>query len=154
MRGWLSLLVAPIHRALVDRIEKRPELPQEVAATAREPYFEVEEALANGLMLRQAHAEQPAAACKRLLTSVRRQPPGYRDGEAAATDEGFAAAVSQTFRGYLSVWSSLRGLDPSNPALDFLRLLRWMRRHAKRAQSMLSMTLSELASPPARSGSS
>jgi hypothetical protein len=54
---------------------------------------------------------------------VRRQPPGYRDGEAAATDEGFAAAVSQTFRGYLSVWSSLRGLDPSNPALDFLRLL-------------------------------
>ena len=58
-----------------------------------------------------------------LREFIRLQPPGYRDGEVAETDKGFALATGETLRSYLAVWSSGWNIDLGSPALDLSRLL-------------------------------
>lgn len=86
-------------------------------------YFEAEESLANGHMLRTLVPQAREDSAKALRCFVRVQPPGYRDGETAKSDRGFAVTAAEVLRGYLSVWSTMWNLDPGNPALDLARLL-------------------------------
>lgn len=120
--AWFELLHhAPLRRAMDNRMQAL-ELGNS-ALLPRSSYFEAEEALANGHVLRTLESRVGPGAAKALRHFIRTQPPGYRDGEAAATDTGFAAAVAEVLRGYLAVWSTAWNLDPGNRALDFSRLL-------------------------------
>jgi hypothetical protein len=120
--GWLELLtVAPMRRSLWDRIKEPPRLG--VSDDTGPDYLPSEEALANGFMLRDAGRSVPVEVLDCLKSSVKMQPEGYRDGESAATDEGFALAAAETFRNYLAVTAAVRGLDPANPGIDYARLL-------------------------------
>lgn len=120
--AWFELLHhAPLRRVLHDRMEAAG--PGGGATLPRSSYFETEEALANGNVLRTvapAFGEEVGAALRRF---IRTQPPGYRDGEAAEADAGFAVAAAETLRGYLAVWSTAWNVEPGNPALDLTRLL-------------------------------
>lgn len=120
--AWFELLHhAPLRRAVRDRMQATE--PKSELLLPRSSYFEAEEALANGHLLRTLVPHVTPDAGEALRRFVRAQPPGYRDGEAAATNTGFAAAAAEALRGYLAVWSTLWNLDPGNPGLDFSRLL-------------------------------
>jgi len=120
--AWFELLHhSPLRRAVHDRMQAADQWAS--ALLPRSSYFEAEEALANGHVLRALGPRVGPEATDALRRFVRAQPPGYRDGDAAATDAGFAAAVTEVLRGYLAVWSTAWNLDPGNPALDFSRLL-------------------------------
>lgn len=119
--AWFELLYhVPIRRAFSDRMGQgiaRSIFPRQ------SNYLEVEESLANGHVLRTAVARDRSEVAPVLRTFMRRQPPGYSDGELAEPDDGFAAFTAETLRSYLSVWSSGWNIDPGNPALDLSRLL-------------------------------
>ncbi len=120
--AWFELLHhSPLRRTVHDRMQASDKWSS--ALLPRSSYFEAEEALANGHLLRALGRRAGPEVTEALRRFVRVQPPGYRDGEAAATDSGFAAAVTEVLRGYLSVWSTAWNLDPGNPALDLSRLL-------------------------------
>ncbi len=120
--AWFELLHhSPLRRAVHDRMQASGQWGS--ALLPRSSYFEAEEALANGHVLRALGPRVGPEATDALRNFVRAQPPGYRDGEAAVTDAGFAAAVTEVLRGYLAVWSTAWNLDPGNPALDLSRLL-------------------------------
>jgi hypothetical protein len=120
--AWFELLHhAPISRAVRDRMEYAG--PTGGAMLPHSSYFEAEEALANGYMLRALGCGLQDDAAAALRQFVRGQPPGYRDGEVAETDRGFVATAAEVMRGYLAVWSTLWNLDTGNPALDFSQLL-------------------------------
>jgi hypothetical protein len=119
--AWFELLHhAPLRGAVYDRMQTS--WPAGGALLPRSSYFEAEEALANGHVLR-ALGPRVGSAAEALRRFIRGQPPGYRDGEAAETDTRFAATAAEVLRGYLSVWSTAWNLDPGNPALDFSRIL-------------------------------
>jgi hypothetical protein len=119
--AWFELLYhAPIRRAVSDRMTSEPGWD---VFPIRSSYLEIEETLANGNVLREVVARVGPEIGDALRRFIRQQPLGYRDGEQAETDKGFAAAASETLRSYLSVWSSGWNIDPGNPALDLLRLL-------------------------------
>lgn len=120
--AWFELLHhAPLRRPVRDRMQVSDKWSSVLLPHSN--YFEAEEALANGHLLR-ALGQHPLPGIREaMLRFVRVQPPGYRDGEAAATDFGFASAATEVLRGYLSVWSTQWNLDPGNPALDISRLL-------------------------------
>jgi hypothetical protein len=122
--SWIELLMtAPMRLELTERISNPPQLKTASLEVVGPHYLACEEALANGFMLREAVSRYPAEVVQRLLDSVRIQPIGYREGEHAATDGGFADAAAETFRSYLATWAPARGLDPGNPGIDFVRLL-------------------------------
>jgi len=119
--AWFELLHhAPIRRAFADRMGSN------VAAELlpnRSAYLEVEEALANGNVLRELVGCVDTDAESALRGFIRGQPAGYRDGELAESNQGFASLVAETLRSYLSVWSSGWNIDLGNPGLDLTRLL-------------------------------
>lgn len=119
--AWFELLYrAPIRRALCDRIAGRF---AKDALAHRSHYLEVEESLANGNILRQVCAPAEPEVAEAVRDFVRRQPPGYCDGERAETDEGRRELAAETLRSYLAVWSGGWNIDPGNPALDLMRLI-------------------------------
>lgn len=119
--AWFELLYrAPIRRALSDRMTEgfaKDVLPR------RSHYLEIEECLANGNILRKVCGRAEAEVGQAIRDFVRRQPPGYCDGELAETDEGLREMAAETLRSYLAVWSSGWNIDPGNPALDLTRLI-------------------------------
>jgi hypothetical protein len=120
--AWFELLNhAPLRRPVRDRMQESDRWSD--TFLPRSSYFEAEEALANGYVLRSLSQSTVPGIREALLRFMRAQPPGYRDGEAASTESGFAAAATEVLRGYLSVWSTLWKLDPGHPALDLSRLL-------------------------------
>jgi hypothetical protein len=120
--AWFELLHhAPLRRPVRDRMRASSDWSN--VLLPHSSYFEAEEAFANGHVLRAMRQNSVPGITDALLGFIRAQPPGYRDGERAATDFGFVAAATEVLRGYLSVWSSLWNLDPGHPALDLSRLL-------------------------------
>lgn len=120
--AWFELLHhAPLRRALHDRMQTA--WPVGGVLRQRSSYFEAEEALANGHVLRTVGPQVEPDTANSLRRFVRAQPPGYKDGEAAMTDAGFAAASAEVLRGYLAVWSTVWNLDLGNTGLDLSRLL-------------------------------
>lgn len=119
--AWFELYhFAAIRRVLVDRMQSG------FAAKAfpdRQTYLEIEEQLANGNVLREVARGVSPDAEAAIRKFIREQPAGYRDGECAEAAEGFDAALAETIRSYLSVWSSGLIVDPGSPALDLVRLL-------------------------------
>ena len=119
--AWFELLYhAPIRRALSDRMESDIALS---VFPARSSYLEIEETLANGNVLREVVTRVRPDTADTLRQFIRKQPPGYKDGELAESDLGFSAATTETLRSYLAVWSSGWNIDPGNPGLDLSRLL-------------------------------
>lgn len=120
--AWFELLHhAPLRRAMHDRMQAFGRGVE--ALRPYSSYFEAEEALANGHMLRTLVPRARKQAAEAIRRFVQAQPPGYRDGVTAESDRGFAATAAEVLRGYLSVWSTMWNLDPGNPALDLTRLL-------------------------------
>jgi len=119
--AWFELLFhAPIRRALCDRITAGL---AEGIFTQQSNYLEIEESLANGHVLRKVAASAESTVAQTLRDFIRGQPPGYRDGESAESDEGLGKIAAETLRSYLAVWSSGWNIDPGNPALDFTHLI-------------------------------
>jgi hypothetical protein len=119
--AWFELLHhAPIRRAFSDRMNSN--IAKDVFPV-RSSYLEIEETLANGNVLREIAGHVDTETSDLLREFIRHQPPGYRDGENAERDDGFAVTVAETLRSYLSVWSSGWNIDLGNPALDLSRLL-------------------------------
>jgi hypothetical protein len=119
--AWFELLYhAPIKRAFADRIAS--DLGREVLPVPSS-YLEIEETLANGNVLRAVVAHTDPESADAVRRFMRQQPPGYRDGELAESNEDFAATTTETLRNYLAVWSSGWNIDPGNAALDLSRLL-------------------------------
>jgi hypothetical protein len=119
--AWFELLHhVPIRRAFSDRMYS--DIARGVFPV-RSSYLEIEETLANGNVLREVVGRVDQDTSEALRRFIRHQPPGYRDGENAESDDGFAATVAETLRSYLSVWSSGWNIDPGNPGLDLSRLL-------------------------------
>jgi len=119
--AWFELLYhTPVRRAFSDRMGS--DLASGLFPN-RSGYLEIEETLANGNVLRELAGRVVPDIEDTLRQFIRGQPTGYRDGELAESDAGFAVTAAETLRSYLAVWSSGWNIDHGNPALDLTRLL-------------------------------
>ena len=119
--AWFELLYhAPVRRAFADRMGS--DLAKGLFPNHTR-YLQVEETLANGNVLRELVGRVEPDAEDALRQFIQSQPSGYREGEIAESDVGFALTAAETLRSYLAVWSSGWNIDVGNPALDVTRLL-------------------------------
>jgi hypothetical protein len=119
--AWFELLLrAPVRRAFSSRMIGSIELP---GAKIVEQYLEIEEAVANAVMLRAAATSERGPAIKALENFVLKQPAGYCDGVATVPETRFEVAIAEVFRSYLAPWALDHKLDLATPGLSLRRLL-------------------------------
>jgi hypothetical protein len=114
--AWFEILLrSPVRAESARRMESSSVMPGQVAS---QKWLEVEEAGANGHMLRSLATNCQPDTLEAIRNFVSTQPEGYRDGLNAIGDDEFQAVLTETIQSHLGVWALERGLDLGSPAFD------------------------------------
>ena len=87
----LFVMLSPVHGNL-RRVQAEFPLIRVVQISRASFYLEIEETLANGNVLREVVARVGPDIADTLRHFIRKQPPGYKDGELAESNQGFSIA--------------------------------------------------------------
>ena len=112
--AWFELMLrAPIRKAFSSQMKGSIKL---FSSEPAQQYLEIEEAVANAVMLRVAAKRERRPAIVSLENFVKAQPAGYRDGIATVPEARFDDAIKEVFRNYLAPWAISHKLDLANPS--------------------------------------